>query len=636
MQYSRLVDAYQELEATQSTDEKSSILADLFREADPAEVAVLGHLAMGRAFPAWQDLDMGIGSKLMVRAIARATGNSEEAVEDAWRDTGDLGDAAQEFVDGKTQQTLAERELDVAAVQENLERIASMEGEGSEDKKISRIAELVAFAGPEEAKYLVRMVIENLRVGVGEGLVRDAIVKAFFADVVDASGFTERLEETGLDVAIAEELVEEVEDYGLYDTFASENEVEAVDPEELELAEFWTVDGYDLVVVEEPRPWTDELTELVQYAYDVSTDLGAVARTAAEDGVQGLEVMEMELFRPVKVMLARKAETMEDAYDTVGGEEGIAALEYKYDGFRVQVHKQGDEVKVFSRRLEDVTAQFPDIVAAVKEHVSADECIIEGETVAYDPDDGSPVPFQQLSKRIKRKYNIQETVEKIPVTTYVFDILFLDGEVLIEEPLRERWATLQGVVDGEEQELQMAHHLETGDREEAEEFYQQALNRGEEGIMLKNMDARYKPGSRVGYMVKLKPVMETLDLVIVEADWGEGRRSDWLGSFLLACRDTETGDLKTVGKMATGFTDEQLAEMTERLEPLIVEESGRHVTLTPEVVVEVSYEEIQESPAYESGYALRFPRLVQFREDMDPEEANELEKVETLYESQHG
>ncbi|MDY6766372.1 MAG: hypothetical protein SVW77_03315, partial [Candidatus Nanohaloarchaea archaeon] len=353
MQYSRLVDAYQQLEATQSTDEKSSILAELFRDADPDELELLGHLAMGRAFPAWNDLEMGIGNKLMVRAIARATGTSEEAVEDAWRDTGDLGDAVQEFVDGKTQQTLAERELDVAGVQENLEKIASMAGEGSEDKKISHIAELVAFAGPEEAKYLVRTVIENLRVGVGEGLVRDAIVKAFFADVVDPSGFTAWLEETGLDVAIAENLVAEVEEYGLYDTFASENEVDHVDEEALELAEFWTVDGYDLVVVEDPRPWTDELTELVQHAYDVSTDLGAVARTAAEDGVDGLQAMEMELFRPVKVMLARKAETMEDAYDTVGDEDGMAALEYKYDGFRVQIHKQGDEVKVFSRRLED-------------------------------------------------------------------------------------------------------------------------------------------------------------------------------------------------------------------------------------------------------------------------------------------
>ncbi|MDY6761746.1 MAG: ATP-dependent DNA ligase [Candidatus Nanohaloarchaea archaeon] len=636
MQYSRLVHTYQQLEATQSTDEKSSILAELFREADPDDLEVLGHLAMGRAFPAWETLEMGIGSKLMVRAIATATGNSEEAVEDEWRETGDLGDTVEQFVEGKKQRTLDEKELDLAGVQENLEKIASMSGEGSEEKKISHISELIAFAGPEEAKYLVRMVLENLRVGVGEGLVRDAIVKAFFADVVDASGFTERLEERGMTVGIDDTLADDVKEYGLYDSFAEDNEVVYVDPEELELEDFWTEDGYDLVVLEDTGDWEDELTELVQHAYDVSTDLGAVARTAAEDGVDGLDEMAMEVFRPLKVMLAQKAETMEDAYDTVGDEDGVAALEYKYDGFRVQIHKKGDEVKVFSRRLEDVTDQFPDIVAAVKEHIEAEECIIEGETVAYDPEDGSMVPFQQLSKRIKRKYDIQRMVQEIPVTVYLFDIIRVDGESMLEEPLRERWDALEGIVDGEEQEMVLAHHLETADMEEAQTFYQTALDRGQEGIMLKNMDARYRPGSRVGYMVKLKPVMETLDLVIVEADWGEGRRSDWLGSYLLACRNEETGELETVGKMATGFTDEQLQAMTDRLEDLVVEEEGRHVVLKPEVVVEAAYEEIQQSPEYESGYALRFPRLVQVREDMDPEEANELEKVEDLYESQHG
>ncbi|MDY6774414.1 MAG: ATP-dependent DNA ligase, partial [Candidatus Nanohaloarchaea archaeon] len=344
----------------------------------------------------------------------------------------------------------------------------------------------------------------------------------------------------------------------------------------------------------------------------------------------GLGGMEMELFRPVKVMLAQKVESMEDGFDTVGDEDCEAALEYKYDGFRVQIHKKGEEVKVFSRRLEDVTEQFPDIVKAVK------ESIIEGERVAYDPEDNSMVPFQKLSKRIKRKYDIQEMVEKIPVTVYLFDTIQMEGEVMIDEPQRERWKELKETVEEEDWDLELAHHIETSDLEEARKFYQKALNQGQEGIMLKNLDARYKPGSRVGYMVKLKPVMETLDLVIVEADWGEGRRSDWLGSYLLACREEETGDLKTVGKMATGFTDEQLEEMTQRLEPLVVESEGRHVELKPEVVVEVAYEEIQESPKYESGYALRFPRLVQVREDMDPEEANELGKVENLYESQQG
>ncbi|MFB6265856.1 MAG: DNA ligase, partial [Candidatus Nanohaloarchaea archaeon] len=193
MDYSELVETYQELESTQSTDEKSTILSELFRDADPQELEILGHLAMGRAFPAWKDLEMGIGSKLMVRAIAKATGRDREEVEEEWKDTGDLGDVASEYVEGKRQETLQQKELDLESVQDNLERIAGMEGEGSEDKKISRIAELVTFSSSEEARYLVRTVLEDLRVGVGEGLVRDGIVKAFFAEVVDAKGFTEKL-----------------------------------------------------------------------------------------------------------------------------------------------------------------------------------------------------------------------------------------------------------------------------------------------------------------------------------------------------------------------------------------------------------------------------------------------------------
>lgn len=633
MDYSRLVECYRDLEATQSTDEKSDILADLFGSADPSELDILGHLAMGRAFPAWNDLDMGIGSKLMVKAISRATGRSEDQVEDEWRETGDLGDTVERMVEGKTQATLADRELDIASIQENLERIAAMEGAGSEDKKISRIAELITFASPEEAKYLVRTVIEDLRVGVGEGLVRDGIVKAFFATIVGPDEFPSFLEEDGRSVAISEQVRDDIADYGLFDRFQEENDVEFIDPAELGLEDLWTEDGYSLVVLEDDRGWEERLENLVQHGYDVTTDLGTVARTAREEGVRGLQQLEMELFRPVKVMLAYKAESMEQGFEKVADEDGLVALEKKYDGMRIQVHKNGEDVEVFTRRLEDVTEQFPDVVRAVKNGITAEECIIEGELVAYDPDDGSLVPFQELSKRIKRKYRIQEMVEEIPVTLHLFDILY-NGQVLIERSLRERWAALQDVVEEVPQELELADHLETADIEEARRFYQEALNEGQEGVMLKNLEARYRPGSRVGYMMKLKPVMETLDLVIVEADWGEGRRSNWLGSFTLACRDPETGELETVGKMATGFTDEQLEEMTERLEDRIVEEDGRHVTLKPEVVVEVAYEEIQKSPQYSSGHALRFPRLVQVREDLDIDDVDELGKVERIYSQQ--
>lgn len=638
MKYSRLVDTYRELEATQSTLEKAHIMADLFQDADPDELEIIAILVMGRPFPAWKDLDIGIGNKLMVKAISRATGISENKVENAWREKGDLGDVAEEFVGKKKQQTLATKELTPSLIQDNLEDMALIEGSNSQDQKLAKISELISFATPEEAKYIVRTILGMMRVGVGEGLVRNAIIEAFFSGIIDAKEFPKKLEETGLRVGIEEDIRDSATSYGLFDTFEEHNDIEYLSADELELEDFWKNGeaGHDLMVLSDSTAstWSDQLERTVQHAYDVTTDFGKVARTAAVDGPEGLQDMEIELFRPVHVMLAQKVDSMDDGFDTVANSEGVVSLEYKYDGMRVQIHKNGDDVKVFTRRLEDVTKQFPDIVNAVKAHVDDDACILEGEAVAYDPETGDKIPFQQLSKRIKRKYDIQRMVEEIPVTVFLFDILYQDGESTLNVPAKERWELIKNIVDAQEQELELADHLETDDLEEARTFYQQSLNENQEGVMLKNLDATYKPGSRVGYMVKLKPVMETLDLVIVEADWGEGRRSQWLGSYTLACRDDETGELKTVGKMATGFTDEQLEDMTERLEDSIVEENGRHVILDPEVVVEVAYEELQKSPQYESGYALRFPRLVQVREDMDPENANELEKIENLYDSQ--
>lgn len=637
MDYSRLADCYEELEATQSTLEKAHILAGLFREADADELEILAHLVMGRAFPAWKDLDLGVGDKLMVKAIARTTGISEDAVEDAWREQGDLGNVAEEFVGKKKQQTLAQKELTVALVQNNLEEIAVMEGANSQDRKIAKISELIGFATPQEAKYLVRTVLENMRVGVGEGLVRNAIVEAFFSELIEPKEFPKKLEQEELQVGIDDELKDQVQDYGLFESFEEHNDITYIDVDELTLDDFWrNGDGHDVMVLtsDHVSEWSDRLERSVQHAYDVTTDFGRVARIAATDGPEGLAELEIELFRPVKVMLAQKVETMEGAFEKVGNSGGNAFVEFKYDGMRVQIHKNGDEVKVFTRRLEDVTTQFPDIVNAVKRNVTVDRCIIEGEAVAYDPDSNAKIPFQQLSKRIKRKYDIEEMVATIPVTVYLFDIIYHEGESMIHDPLKTRWDALKDSINEEEQALMLADHIETADVEEARRFYQQALSENQEGVMLKNMDAAYKPGSRVGYMVKMKPVMETLDLVIVAADWGEGRRSEWLGSYTLACRDPETGEYLTAGKMATGFTDEDLEEMTERLRPLIQETQGRHVTIEPSVVVEVAYEEIQKSPQYESGYALRFPRLVQVREDMGREDANEVAKVERLYEEQ--
>jgi DNA ligase-1 len=309
-------------------------------------------------------------------------------------------------------------------------------------------------------------------------------------------------------------------------------------------------------------------------------------------------------------------------------------VEYKVDGFRAQVHATPEETRVFTRRLEDVTHQFPDVVAAVEAGFDADSFVLEGEIVGYDPVTEDPVPFQQLSRRIKRKYDVDDLVDEVPVVLYAFDLLAVDGETLLGETLADRVAELEARIDGQELAFERIPNVATADIETAESFYEEALAAGHEGVMVKNPTATYQPGKRVGYMLKVKPTMEPLDLTITRAKWSEGRRSNNLGRLYLGCRDPETDEFREVGRLSTGFTDEQLAELTHRLEDAIVAEDGRDVNLEPREVIEVAYEEIQESPEYDSGYALRFPRFERFRDDVGLDEVDSLTRLERLYDDQ--
>jgi len=556
VKYSEVAEAFEKLEKTQKNLEKTSILAELFEESgEELEEVVL--LASGTPFPSWKNMDLGVSSKTLVKIISKATGRTEDEVEQAWKDEGDLGLAAEQMVEKKTQQRLFSGDLTVEKVVNRLEKIAEKQVSGisqsiDQDKKQKELAELISSAEPREARYIARIIINNLRLGVGEGTIRDALSEAFF-------------------------------------------------------------DG--------------EHSEDIQKAYDFTNDFGEVAEACTE-GIESVKSLELVLGRPIKSMLAKKVETIEEGFEEVGEP---AAIDYKYDGMRAQIHVEDGEVTVFTRRLEDVTEQFPDAVEAVEENIESDNCIIDTELVGYDPEDGGVIPFQKLSKRIKRKYEIQKLKEEIPVEVRPFDLIYLD-EPILQRPYSERWQELKNIVVEEEKTLRLVDHRETSDEEEVNEMQQKSLSEGHEGIMMKSLEAEYKPGNRVGYMVKLKPVMETLDLAIVGAKWSEGRRSDWLGRLYLGCYDKENDEYLEVGKMATGLTDEQFQEITEKLKPLIIKEEGRKVEVRPEVIVEAEYEEIQESPTYSSGYALRFPRMKSFRDDK--EKPDSLEKIKNLYEEQ--
>jgi DNA ligase 1 len=563
MQYAELVESYRRIDATASTDEKTAIVALVLENATDDERAMLLPLFRGKVTPVYEGADLGISSSLTLEAIAKATGVPEVEIETTWRETGDLGTAAAEAVENQTQRTLFATELTVDSVFETLRDLIGYEGDGSQQRRIDAVAKLLSNAEPDEARYVVRTVLGHLRIGIGEGTVRDAIAQAD----LDGSG-------------------------------------EAIDA--------------------------------VEYAYQLTNDYPLVARTARDSGVTGLRGLDIELFRPLQVMLADSADDVETGIEAVATGDGPLLAEYKYDGVRVQIHKDGDVVRIFTRRLEEVTEQFPDVVANVRKCVDAERCILEGEIVGYDPDTGALTPFQELSTRIKRKHDVEAAVEETPVIGYLFDLLSLENESLLERSLDERLARLDSVLDPEEWAIEPAQHVrfDPAEPDPARECYADALAVGHEGVMLKNLDVAYQPGRRVGYMLKVKPTMEPLDVVVTRAKYSEGRRKGQLGRLYLACRDPDSDELRKVGRLATGYTDEQLAALTDALEPLITETDGRAVAVRPEVVLEVEYEEIQSSPTYDSGYALRFPRFVRRREDLSVSDVDTVERVETLFGAQ--
>ena len=366
--------------------------------------------------------------------------------------------------------------------------------------------------------------------------------------------------------------------------------------------------------------------ELLEKAYNLTADYANVASIAAREGNEGLKKIGLQIGSPAKSMLYQKETNINDAFERVGKP---AAIEYKYDGLRLQVHKKDGEVKLFTRNLDDVTKMFPEVISAVKENVKG-SCIIEGEGVGYNPTKKSFKPFQEISKRIKRKYEVEQLANETPVVLFLFDLFDYEGTNYLDKPFKERNAKLKTIIKQVPWKIELAKQIISSDEKEVDAFYKEALSKDQEGIMMKNLDAPYKPGSRVGYGIKIKPIKETLDLAISGAEWGTGKRSKWLSSFTLACKKDD--DYLDIGKMGTGLNEKEFAEVTEKLKPLITSEDGKEVRVKPIILVEIGYVDIQKSPTYGSGYALRFPRLIRFRDDKD--EPDDLEKVESIYNEQ--
>jgi len=580
MYYSRLADTYEELEKTSAKLKKSEIIAMLLKETDSREMGMVVLLLQGRVFPIWSEKELGIANLLMIKAISTATGFPAGKVEERFKKTGDLGLVVEELIKNKKQSTLFSRRLTVGKVFENLQKVAGVEGKGSQDRKFQLVSEIIGSAQAKEAKYIVRTVLGELRIGVAEGIVRDAIAEAFF----------------------------------------HENE-------------------------------RKEAINAIEWAWFLTGDYGVTAGIAKEKGLSGLKKVKLEIGKPIQVLLAEKSPSLQDALESF--EE--CAIEIKYDGARVQIHKSGERIWLYTRRLENITRQFPDLVELVKKHVKGNEFIIEGEILAVDPKTQRPLTFQTLSQRIHRKYDIQEIVKQIPIQVNVFDVIYHGGKSFFSTPFRERRKFLESIIVPLPGKFQLAEELVTKDIKKAESFYKRALEANQEGVMVKNLSALYQPGRRVaGGWLKVKPTMESLDLAIIGAQWGTGKRAGWMGSFLLGCLDEKAGDFLECGMIGTGIKEKEgvsgrlqagmekeqegvtFHQLTKLLKPNIESEKGGLIKIRPKVVVEVAYEEIQKSPNYRSGFALRFPRVVRIRFDKGPEQADTLHRVKLLFEQQKG
>ena len=485
MKYQELVDVYSALEATTKRLEKTEIIAEYLKKLDSETIEQVGLLILGVVFPAWSSEELGSGGKLVVRAVAEAVGTTQSAVEDAVRDEGDIGLACIKLYAKKSQMTFFSKPLTIDFVFNSLRKLSKISGSRSTNRKIAVILELLSQASATEAKYLTRTITEELRIGVGDGVVRDAIAQAFDID-----------------------------------------------------------------------------KKVVERAQMLTNDFSVVARTAKEEGSEGLEKLNLTPGTPVKPMLAQLAPPL----DEILPELGTAVCDTKYDGIRLQVHRNGDEIRIFTRRLENITHALPEIVELFNEYLPHDNYIVEGEVIATK--NGKPLPFQNILHRVRRKHNVEEAMENVPLKLFLFDVLFYQVP-MIDEPLLKRRETLENIVDTSVDEMNLSTmKIGTPDNiDEIQELFETSIKDGHEGIMIKDSQAPYIPGLRGKKMLKYKAEPETLDMMVIGGTYGIGKRGDFVGSYLVALRD-ENDDFKSVAYAATGLDDATLEYLTKKMKEI--------------------------------------------------------------------
>ena len=563
MLFAKLADLFQQLERISSGNKMRIVLADFFRKVPKSEICMIAYLATGRIASEYDDVVTGMADKMVLKSIALASGESNAYVKQVFKQKGDAGLTAEALCGRKR------KELTVKWVFESLHKIAKLYGPGSQERKIRDLAGLFRSASALEARYIARLVLGTLRLGVGDMTILNALSIAF----------------TGSKKAKKE----------------------------------------------------------LEYAYNICPDVGIIAETLAIQKMKGISKIGVVVGRPIQMMLAQRVKSIQEIFQKM---QGRLAVEEKYDGERMQAHIKKGKVKLYSRRLEDISSQFPDVIKAIGKNVKCKSCVIEGECCAVDKK-GNLLPFQLLMQR-RRKYDIEKYIKKIPVCLFLFDLLYLNGKSYIKKEYPVRYSTLKTIVK-KSKGVRLANQVVTDDVKVMQKFFNDMIKRGSEGIMVKSRgkDSLYKAGTRGWLWIKwkkeyMKGMVDTFDLVVVGAFRGKGRRAGKYGSLLCAVYNKKKNQYETFCKLGSGFTDEQLAGLPKKFKryeikkthPLVnaKKEIKPDVWFTPAIVVEVLGAEITKSPIHTAdGLALRFPRFLRYKTEKSPEQATTVKEIKQMY-----
>jgi DNA ligase-1 len=575
MYFSTLANYFERIEEKTSRLEITQILAELFNALSIEEIGQTVYLLQGRVAPLFEKTEFGMAEKTVIKSVVSSLNIDRPYFEKENRRLGDVGKTVEEFK--KQYVSFEEREMTINEVFVDLERLAKASGDGSNEMKVGILSGLIRQLDSKSCRYLVRIPQGMMRLG--------------FSDMT------------------------------IIDSYS------------------WMLTG------------TKQYRPEIEAAYHVRPDLGYIGRLIKEEGIEGIKKVTPHIFTPIIMMRAERLSSGEEIIKQIG----TCAIEPKYDGFRLQIHYKKDtgEVRLYSRNLEDVSYMYPDVVMGVQQEIHAEEVIFEGEAIGYNPKTKQFLPFQETVQR-KRKYDIEEKAKEIPLKLFVFELLFYNGTSYINETFLKRREILEKVMDAdnnpEKHTTILAPHELLSDATIIEKNFDDAVEEGLEGIIAKKLDGTYKPGARGWNWIKFKrsyssKIHDTVDCLVMGYDTGKGKRTGFgIGAFLVGVYDEKEEAFKTVSKIGTGLTDDEWREMKSRCDKLQTKKKPSEYTIDktmevdmwvlPGIVVEIKADEITQSPNHTALFALRFPRLVRFRDDKSKTDVTSFSEISSLYTKQ--